>query len=441
MIVRAISHAIHRMVAPFYHFFFSVPVLFAAAIFRSAGATAIVMATLWIAQSIIDGMVERSGGVVLIVKSIFTNDASDGLIEYIVNHTTELLNFTLDVVRPSGVNTKGKPGESPQNQYWELDLKKPENRQAVGAQIQRVLLTIGKIITLGLLPKLPLSISTVNMNIEIDSDFKNGQPPSPTYVAAYSGPTHQDVIGEKWIYINGIGNERVWFEGACRKIRSAFKREVTGVFNRSDGILWDMIQCFGEHSTVEDHKNSKNKLIQRTESSRAAQEALYNEVHNTLWPKDGSVKPNKVVLICHSQGCLLTRLTLQQLVSDYPDDSPEREDMRTKLRVFPFANPSMDWRVVDDGAIQYLGNSTHTTEHFAHRVDFVAMLGVISNFEDKTSGFDDQNSKVFVSIPEPKLGRPAVGHLFGAHYSLDPIAYEDGKHSKLFKALGGNPIP
>ncbi|KAH7041526.1 uncharacterized protein B0I36DRAFT_261324 [Microdochium trichocladiopsis] len=426
---------IGRLAVTYINFVASIGVYLAVAVFCAAGNSTITTAVLALAQRGINALTQSLSGVVLIVKSIFTNETSPQLIRYLVNHLYELLTFTYDLIRPSGVITTGVAGEAPVNPFWELDPALKENRQAISAQVQRVLLSIRNIIFLGTQRTIPKSLADVPMNIRLASDFDaSGKPPSPIYVAGLNGGVTAALREEKWIYINGIGNERVWFESACRKLRDAFNREITGVYNRSDGILWDMIQCFGEHSTVGNAQGAAadNSLIQRTESSVAAQRALEDEIRKALWPADGSVPPKKVVLVCHSQGCLLTRLTLQALVQENAKGSQRRADMRERLRVFPFANPSMDWCVSDNG-VKFLGNYAHTTEHFAHKVDFVAMLGVVSHMADPKSGFDNETSEVFLS-------KGGVGHLFGAHYSLDPGDYENSEGSKLFNALGGVPI-
>ncbi|KAJ1337239.1 hypothetical protein MN608_00090 [Microdochium nivale] len=429
-----IFEMIHRLVAMYINFVASVGVYVVVFIFSASGNSTITKSLLILAQRIFMALTQSLSGVVLIVKSIFTNETSPELIRYMVNHLYDLLTFTYDLIRPSGVITTGTSGEAPVNSYWELDLALKANRQAIGAQVQRVLLTVRNIIALGTDPRIPATLSMIPMNIWLPSDYDaRGRPPTLTYVANPRGAAASSTWEEKWIYINGIGNERVWFEGACHKISEAFQRQVTGVYNRSDGILWDMIQCFGEHSAAADAKD--NSLIQRTESSMAAQKALEDGIHEALWPADHTIlPPKKLVLVCHSQGCLLTRLTLQALVQENPEGSQRRRDMREKLRVFAFANPSIDWRVVDtDGTAQFLGRYAHTTEHFAHRVDFVAMLGVVSHMDNVKSGFVHDTSTVFTS-------KDGVGHLFGAHYSLDPGAYNDGEKSKLFDALDGVPI-
>lgn len=108
----------------------------------------------------------------------------------------------------------------------------------------------------------------------------------------------------------------------CDKIRDNFNREVTGVYNRSDGILWNFIECCSERSAAE-----PNTLIENTQSSKAGQKALEQEPRGALWPTAGKV-PDKIVTIAHSQACLVLRLALQTLVTEIPKAPLRDESLR-----------------------------------------------------------------------------------------------------------------
>lgn len=105
--------------------------------------------------------------------------------------------------------------------------------------------------------------------------------------------------------------------------------------------------------------------------------------------------------------------------------------MAERLHVFTFGNPSVDWRVLDGGEVRPLSAYARVTEHFAHRADFVAMLGCVTQAAGAESGY--AGAPVFFS----NGGR---GHLFGAHYSLGAESYVDGDNSKLLKAVAGRPL-
>ncbi|RKK63875.1 hypothetical protein BFJ69_g16832 [Fusarium oxysporum] len=410
---------------------------YATDVFTAVGDAAVVDAFLQVIHRSLEAMTQNLSGALLIWRGIFTNGTNEDTLGFILNHLYDLLQFLYDLVKPENViprlpaadgaiesNADGFPGRD--NRYNELDLRQKENRHAIIYQVQRVSLTLTAILKMDTEHVLPSGLGELDMNASLPSDFDNdGNPPPPTYVSRLvGGPA--SLPNEKWLFINGIANEFVWFQRSCDKIRDTFKREVMGIYNRSDGILWDFIECCGEHSAATARLNG---LIERTKSSTAAQKSLERELRDALWPIDRRA-PDKVVMIAHSQGCLLLRLALQTLVKENPSGSQRRRDMKERLRVFTFGNPSIDWRAIG-GTEQSLSGYVNVTEHFAHRVDFVAMLGVVTHRDDQDSGYDKDS--VFYS----KEGR---GHLFGAHYSLGASDYHNGEKSKLLRAVYGKEI-
>ncbi|AEO59315.1 hypothetical protein MYCTH_2128368 [Thermothelomyces thermophilus ATCC 42464] len=408
---------------------------FATDVFAAAGDTAIVDLILEVIGHSLEALTQSLSAAALIVRGIFTNDTNETTLGFILDHLSDLFQFILDMIQPENViprfataggTIEKDGGEFPgrDNPYNELDLRRDANRHAVVYQVQRVLLTLAAILKQGREGVPSNGLEGLEMNITLRSDFKDGAPPPPTHVSKLEGSSTY-YPNEKWLFINGIANELVWFRLSCDKIRDTFKREVKGIYNRSDGILWDLIECAGERSAAETNAN-----IERTRSSKAAQAILEQELRDALWPADGSV-PDKVVMIAHSQGCMILRLALQTLVQEISKDSNRTREMRERLRVFTFGNPSIDWRVVVDGTEDSLSNYAMITEHFAHQTDFVAVLGVVGHRDDRDSGYDKD------SVFYTKKGK---GHLFGAHYPLGADAYENGMEAKLFEAVNGNEI-
>ncbi|RYO90152.1 hypothetical protein DL766_005866 [Monosporascus sp. MC13-8B] len=386
---------------------------FATNIFTAAGNATVVDTILEVLQRSLEAMTQSLSGAVLIWRGIFTNGINQDTLRFILNNLGDIFRFIYDLFKPGNVVPDYEGVNGAENQYNELDLRLKENRQAVVHQVQRVALTLIAVLRMGRDSELPSDLAGIDMNVRLSSDFQDGTAPPPLYVSklAASPPN------EKWLFINGIANEVVWFRRSCDKIRDRFKRQVTGVYNRSDGILWDFIECCGERGVADE----SNVLIQRTESSKRAQEALEGELRQALWAVDAG-DSYSVVVIAHSQGCLLLRLALQTLVQETAENSQERRDMQRRLRLFTFGNPSVEWRAVDsEKKIRQLSEFAAVTEHFAHTSDFVARLGVAT---DEDSGYD--RNSVFYS----KEGR---GHLFGAHYSLDAGAYQGGENSILLK--------
>jgi hypothetical protein len=140
-------------------------------------------------------------------------------------------------------------------------------------------------------------------------------------VGAHSTPNKgkQPFIDEKWLFINGIAGEYQWTRLACEELAKRYSRDITGVLNRGDGLLWDIVECAGERSAQgKGTQETQPRLIQRTESSKKAQEVLQKQleltINQTLKTKEGT--PSYIIMIAHSQGCLVLRLTLGQLIQN-----------------------------------------------------------------------------------------------------------------------------
>ncbi|EKG18571.1 hypothetical protein MPH_04169 [Macrophomina phaseolina MS6] len=243
-----------------------------------------------------------------------------------------------------------------------------------------------------------------------------------------------EITNEKWLFVNGIANELFWLHLSCKKLAKWYSREVTGVYNRADGILWDLVECAGQRDrygkgSVESQKN----MVVRTRSSQLAQESLKEQLQAALEQAKDGKKYEYVVMIAHSQGCLVLRLVLEQLLDQGSESI--HETMRERLCVFTFGNPSVDWKMDPQHVLR--------TEHFANKKDFVAQLGVISEHKQADSGYEREY--VFVNRE-----KDWIGHLFGTQYSLDSRHYKDeyadergevtGYKSWLLGCMGGKPL-
>lgn len=413
---------------------------YAVNVFTAAGNTAAVDTILQLAHRSLQAATQMLSEAGLTLRGIL-NGINEDTLFFILKHLHDLLGFLYDLMKPGNVVPaypanyviKIGPSEADEfpdgnNPYNEFDLRREQNRYAIACQLQRVGLTFINILQMGRETS-RLGLDNLEMNVRLSSDFDaNGSSPSPIYISRLEEKL-ESPRNEKWLFINGIANELTWFQRSCDKIRDTFKREVHGIYNRSDGILWDLIECCGERSAV---RKKSNELIERTWSSRAAQECLEKELTDALWPTDSSAS-DKVIMIAHSQGCLILRLVLQKLVSENPVGLQSMRDMKKRLRVFTFGNPSIDWLATTSigEPAQSLGEYASVTEHFAHEVDFVARLGIVTHSADPDSGYDADS--IFYS----KKGR---GHLFGAHYPLAENAYINAGRSKLLSAVDGRAI-
>lgn len=239
-----------------------------------------------------------------------------------------------------------------------------------------------------------------------------------------AAPDGMEDLEERWFFVNGIGGEYYWLGLACQKLAQEYGRKVVGVFNRGDGLLWDLVECAGQRSAREHGStNSQDLLCEATTSSVSAQGILYERLKRAL----GLGEPKSVVVVAHSQGCLVLRLALEQLIRD--GDEKVKQKMRDNLCVFTFGNPSIHWMVHE---------YSRRTEHYANETDFVAKLGVLrlqskNNTDGVQNGYSDRT--VFVN-------KTWKGHMFGAQYSLDKDDYvnAEGERSWLLNCSSGGAI-
>ncbi|KAM0282499.1 hypothetical protein ACHAQH_003013 [Verticillium albo-atrum] len=307
-------------------------------------------------------------------EGILSNPINQGTLQFILHNWSDLALFLLDLVdpiKPFVFDNGDLRGET--NPHNELDLGKSMNRHAVICQLQRLPKSLVSILRDEREDK---SLGNFDMDARLESDRDDA--------------IRSDVIQkpfarrETWIFINGIAGEYHWLNIALAKLDAKFgggsagtAREeppsepdqesaaepapesaaesaepagdttarkagtITAIFNRSDGILWDLIECAGERSSTT--TAAMESIIQRTKSSRRAQQLLRQELSKALIPEldNPNDEQDPIVVIAHSQGCLLLRLVLEELsvIKKYQDV------MQKRLMVMTFGNPSVDWDI------------------------------------------------------------------------------------------------
>lgn len=132
----------------------------------------------------------------------------------------------------------------------------------------------------------------------------------PKYAPALEEHAH-----EQWIFLNGVAVGEAWLKSNINRLALTFKRPIIGVHNRTDGIIFDVIEC----------------LIQRnfgyaTSDVRAAYKIIKEKLYNP--------KYSKVIFILHSQGGIEGGLVLDWLLQELP------QDLLSKLEVYTFGNAS-----------------------------------------------------------------------------------------------------
>jgi hypothetical protein len=375
-------------------------------------------------------------------KTIIRDPANQELFQVLERDWWVVARFLVDLLEPmkrfaSAGSLDGDPSHEAKtrNSRNELDLSQRMNRHAVLCQIQRFFVSI-----LDLLRQKDASMYQFVMDTRLETDT------TELCVTRTALKRKDDNVrsAESWLFVNGIGGEFYWNHLAVSKIQdflfdvdnpednnedaNARRTEIKSVFNRSDGILWDLIECVSESETNIERKplstSRRAPLSSRTASSRIAQATLSNAIRSALIDAKSSRKD--IVMIAHSQGCLLLRVALQEIFSDVHEDF--RDVMRTHLHVYTFGNPAHDWEV---------HAYTAGTEHFANELDFVAKLGVLRHFSSdpvECVGNDLTYCSRCRAGDEKHLSGPRQlifvnnkrqsGHLFGSQYSLQPEDYD-----------------
>lgn len=413
-------------------------------VFRKATQKAILSTVAVIVKTTLMAMIGYIGPIDSIWKAILDNPANTELFETLKTDWWIVARFLVDFLEPmkrfvSAESTDGTPipGAEAWNTYNELDLTQPMNRHAVNSQLQRFFRSVIEIFR-----QKDLDVKHFDMNTELETD-SNLPAVTMRALRRRDDPVKE---AETWLFVNGIAGEFFWNHLAVLKIQDFFfdrdnpeddsddaksrRTEIKGVFNRSDGILWDLIECGGERrpqdtsSRRQTNPLARAPLTSRTASSREGQRALSQALRTALL--DSKTSRKEVVMIAHSQGCLLLRLALEELYNDTTDDF--KGVMRSSLHVYTFGNPAYDW-----DAHAY----AQSTEHFANELDYVAKLGVLRQYSsDPVNSVRNDltycsrcraNDDKHLQMPKQLIfvnNKRQTGHLFGSQYSLQAKDYD-----------------
>lgn len=367
----------------------------------------------------------------ILKDAVFSNAITVATLELVWADGPALVRFLNDIAEcakafVSNTSEDERPNsDDPRVKFNELDFRDRRNCHAAYCQLQRLVLSL--VYIWERLREDPKTATAAHLMMKENTKLKTddlSDAANTVEVAAESDKFQH----ETWMFINGIAGEYHWTRLGCQKLSSKFSRKVIGVVNRGDGILWDLIECSGERSSeMERTSSSQSDFVSRTQSSKEAQKQLSQQLEAAL-----KTSAERIVIVAHSQGCLILRLALGELIgaASQQRDSDASvalfADLEKRLCVFTFGNPSVDWNLtapVPDGVAKNLDAYVLRTEHFANQDDFVAKLGVLSTHRPVG---DPLYGDVFLN-EKPEWS----GHLFGAQYSLDAGDYNDGKRSWL----------
>ncbi|PMD42031.1 hypothetical protein L207DRAFT_485465 [Hyaloscypha variabilis F] len=268
-------------------------------------------------------------------------------------------------------------------------------------------------------------------------------PSNPKF--AEKKPKHEH---EQWIFLNGVAVGCHWLQSNVDRLALTFGRPVIGVHNKTNGIIFDVLQC----------------LIQRN-FNYATQDIrdCYSIVKSTLYD------PNltKVVFILHSQGGIEGGMIIDWLLQEVP------QDLLAKLEVYTFGNaanhfnnphlhllsqhaalshPLTPSTTSTSTSIHYhtplpslpttnprtssststSGKTIHHIEHYAHTSDFVSRWGVL-HF---TCNFSlSPTAPRFMGRVFERVGE---GHQFNMHYLDSMFPLEPAPPEREKGGIGGS---
>ncbi|KAF6824729.1 hypothetical protein CPLU01_10678 [Colletotrichum plurivorum] len=262
----------------------------------------------------------------------------------------------------------------------------------------------------------------------------------------------QEHPNEQWIFLNGVAVGKHWLRSNINRISLTFHRRVTGVHNKTSGIIFDVIQCLLERC-----------LYFGTSDTRACF-AIISEA--LLKPQN-----DRVVLILHSQGGIEGSIILDWLINQHP------RDILQKLEIYTFGNASNHFNNPRTHKKEHNGEehdphgrAIRHIEHYANSMDFVSRWGVM-NFKQKTADQKDravlmnlnagllshrteakkhltkkqikENNKLqkaWNSYAGALFVRPGSGHQFNQHY-LDNMFPLDKSLTRVQQNGDGSPLP
>ena len=199
--------------------------------------------------------------------------------------------------------------------------------------------------------------------------------------------------GSVWFFINGIATSPELSKVNARKIAEIFKREIHLLYNPSDSIPFDLIEC----------------IMDRTfKMGTKVTQSMYKVLLKALDDYE------KVVIISHSQGGIIAAELVNKLVKDI-----DYEHLSEKLEVYTFASAT-NYMLKNEKKSLEKGALIPHIEHFANTKDFISKIGVL-HYKDDVAGHLYTNE--------------SSGHLLNIHYLVQFLNGEFGTDNKLFSYI------
>ncbi|GAA3918984.1 hypothetical protein [Litoribacillus peritrichatus] len=263
---------------------------------------------------------------------------------------------------------------------------------------------------------------------------------------------------ERWFFLNGICTNEAVAKLNTDLISELFQRPITCIHNATDSAILDLVQCAVGKSfkTDPDLDDAQSMTEPAIKAAVAILEAL----------KDPQL--DKVVLLCHSEGTIITANVLKafqrslETIHLLLDDLSARPKLKLelidqlvidiifseelhgldrksldsylvntlkKLEVYTFANCA-DKMTYVSYTVDEQGNEVGLPyiENFANEFDLVARLGVLSPLKATNPDIIKIDGDVY-----EKTGLDAWGHLLNQHYLFGMQAFLEGKSGNPYQ--------
>ncbi|CBL46513.1 Hypothetical protein HDN1F_29300 [gamma proteobacterium HdN1] len=221
-------------------------------------------------------------------------------------------------------------------------------------------------------------------------------------IACYPEHYTYKTAKEKWFFINGIATSPPVAILNCKELARIFDRPVHLIHTPTYGAVWDLWDSIIARTLRKDGHLSK---------------PAYDLVKQALASHD------KVVLVGHSQGTIVSSYIARKLLKD-----KQFRHLAPKLEIYCVAGVADSFRL-DRQLSEKLGRGVPYVEHFSNGFDFFCRIGVLA-YQKDTAGaiFNIENRK---------------GHLLNDHYlaGIERGDYCGGK-SRLSRYINGeSPAP
>jgi pimeloyl-ACP methyl ester carboxylesterase len=207
----------------------------------------------------------------------------------------------------------------------------------------------------------------------------------------YEVPEKGQVIDDNqiWFFLNGISTNRSVLRLNGKALADLFQRKIWLMHNPSDGIILDLLE------------SAVGRTMQMVSTLESSVAQILEEALNTH---------RRVILLAHSQGGIIATGALYRLAKNL---SGSRSRALKKLEVYTFASAATELNLPQVYA-----------EHFYHKQDYIARIGVAGNPERFSGRSFEYN---------------ATGHLLNTHYLKNLVENKfvalDGGASRLVERL------